>query len=631
MPDVARALGFLTLTLGTALYGAKMPEPISYTLRFPSPQTHYVEVEALVPTDGLPAVELLMAVWTPGSYLVREYARNLEEVSAATPEGEPLAVEKTAKNRWRIATRRAARIVVRYRVYSREMSVRTNWIDAGFALINGAATFLTRAGAESRPHDVKIVLPPGWKIAVCPLLPYEPEKQEHSLRAESFDVLVDSPLYLGNAPVYPFTAGGKPHLLVNEGEDAVWDGPRSAVDAQKIAEQQIAFWGIAPYPRYVILNLLTETGGGLEHRNACTLMSSRWRTRTREGYLGWLGLVSHEMFHAWNGKRLRPVELGPFDYEREAYTRDLWVVEGLTSYYGDLLVRRSGFSTRKEYLKGLGKSIESLQTAAGRLVQPVDEASFDAWIKFYRPNENSANSTVSYYTKGEVIGFLLDAKIRRATAGRRSLDDAMRLAYQRYSGERGFRSAEFRRALEEVAGTGLGDWLTRTLDSVAELDYTEALDWYGLKLGAEPDKREPDELPEPPAGWLGLDAEMQGGRLVVTAVKRGTPAYVAGVNVGDEVVAIDDYRIPPDGLDSRLKSYRPGEKAMLLVARRERLTRLPVTFGEKPRPPWMLEVRPDATEEQKAHLTAWLEGTYPGANSQVLTTQSPLSIATAPM
>ncbi|HEV2854679.1 MAG TPA: PDZ domain-containing protein [Thermoanaerobaculia bacterium] len=583
-----------------------MPEPISYTLRFPAPQTHYVEVEALVPTDGLPAVELMMAVWTPGSYLVREYSRNVESVSASTERGEPLPLEKTAKNRWRIATRKAPRIAVRYRLYSREMSVRTNWIDSDFALINGAPTFLTRAEAEKRPHDVRLVLPEGWKVSVSPL-PGIAGEGGHAYRAQDFDTLVDSPLYAGNGRTYPFEAGGKPHVLLNEGEGSVWDGPRSAADAEKIVRAQIAFWGEAPYARYVFFNLLTEAGGGLEHRNACTLMSNRWRTRSREGYLDWLGLVSHELFHAWNGKRLRPAELGPFDYEREVYTRNLWVVEGITSYYGDLLVHRAGFSTRKQYLKNLSKSIETLQTTPGRLVQPMDEASFDAWIKLYRRDENTSNSGISYYTKGEVVAFLLDARIRRATGGRRSLDDALRLAYGRFSGERGFTDEEFHRVLEEVAGTGLEDWLARAVETTAELDYQEALDWYGLRFASgEPEKKEGGEPQELPAGWLGMDVEAKEGRLVVTQVKRGTPAYEAGVNVDDEILAIDDYRVPPDGIENRLKSYRPGEKATLLVARRDRLTRLAVTFGEKPKNRWKLEARPDATEEQKAHLAAWL-------------------------
>lgn len=605
--SILTVLTVFTLALASGLHGASMPEPISYTLRFPAPQTHYVEVEASVPTDGLPSVELTMAVWTPGSYLVREYSRNVESVSALTEKGEVLPVEKTAKNHWRIATRKAHRIAVRYRVYSREMSVRTNWIDADFALLNGAATFLTRLGAEKRPHDVRLVLPEVWEVSVSPL----PESGG-TYRAADFDILVDSPIYAGNGKTYTFQAGGKPHVLLNEGEGTVWDGPRSAADAEKIAQVQIAFWGEAPYPRYVFLNLLTEAGGGLEHKNACTLMSNRWRTRTREGYLEWLGLVSHELFHAWNGKRLRPAELGPFDYEREVYTRTLWVVEGITSYYGDLLLHRAGLFTRKQYLKNLSKSIETLQTTPGRLVQPMDQASFDAWIKLYRRDENTPNTGISYYTKGEVVSFLLDARIRRATAGRKSLDDALRLAYRRFSGERGFTAEEFRKVLEEVAGTNLGDWLARTVESTEELDYQEALDWYGLRFASgesqkkEDEQKESGEPQELPAGWLGMDVEVKDGRLVVTQVKRGTPAYEAGVNVDDEVLAIDDYRVPPTGIENRLKAYRPGEKATLLVARRERLTRLPVTFGEKPKDRWKLEARPDATAEQKAHLTAWL-------------------------
>ena len=599
---------------GASLYGAPMPEPIAHTLRFPAPQTHYVEVEARVPTGGRPWIELAMAVWTPGSYLVREYARTVEGVAATTETGEPLAVEKTVKNHWRIDTRQSPGVVVRYRVYAREMSVRTDFVDSEFALINGAATFLTLAddleknpgNTGRRPHEVRLELPAAWKVSASPL-PRLPGAGEHGYLAADFDTLVDSPIYAGNARTHPFEVGGKSHLLVNEGEGAVWDGPRSAADARKIVQTQVDFWGVAPYPRYVIFNLLTESGGGLEHQNACTLMSSRWRTRTREGYLEWLGLVSHEFFHAWNGKRLRPVELGPFDYEHEVYTRGLWVVEGFTTYYGDLLVHRAGFSTPKEYLKGLSKSIETLQTTPGRLVQPLGEASFDAWIKFYRRDENSPNSAVSYYTKGEVVAFLLDARLRRASGGRRSLDDALRLAFQRYSGDRGFRAEELRRTLEEVAGEDLGDWLHKAVDTVEELDYTEALDWYGLRFAADEEKKE-EEPRELPAAWLGMEVSVQDGRLTVSTVKRGTPAYDAGVNAGDEVLAIDDYRVPPDGLEGRLKSYRPGEKVSLLVARRDRLVRLPVTFGEKPKPRWKLEPRPDATADQKAHLAAWLEG-----------------------
>jgi predicted metalloprotease with PDZ domain len=600
-----------------------MPQPISYTLRFPAPQTHYVEVEALVPTDGLPAIELMMAVWTPGSYMVREFSRNVEEVTAASETGEPLPISKISKNRWRVEAlgvprgTRITRILLRYRVYAREMSVRTNFVDEGFAILNGSPTFLTLAGGTHRPHDVRVVLPPQWRSSVSPLPPPPDSLAANTYRAPDFDTLADSPIYAGNAPVYTFEVEGRPHLLVNEGEGTVWDGPRSAADAERIVREQAAFWGGLPYDRYVFFNLITEAGGGLEHKNGCVLMTSRWKSRTRDGYVDWLELASHELFHAWNVKRLRPAELGPFDYEGEVYTRSLWFAEGVTSYYDALLVHRAGLSSRDEYLKKQSQEIEALQTTPGRLVQPLEESSFDAWIKYYRKDENSVNTGISYYTKGSVVAFLLDARIRQATGGRRSLDDVLRLAWRRYSGERGFQREELREAIEEVAGAGLDSWLTRALETTAELDYDPALSWYGLRFvesedsDKETEEKKPAKADEEPAGWLGVDTEVQSGRLVVTQVRRETPAYEAGLNVGDEILGLGDYRVPPEGWKERLKAYRPGQKETLLLARRERLMRLPVVFGEKPKLRWKLEIDPAATLEQRAHLEDWLRGSEP--------------------
>jgi len=339
-------------------------------------------------------------------------------------------------------------------------------------------------------------------------------------------------------------------------------------------------------------------------------MTSRWRSRTREGHLEWLSLAGHELFHAWNVKRLRPIELDRFDYEREVYTQGLWMAEGLTSYYDDLFLVRAGIATRDEYLKRLSKQVETLQSTPGRLVQPLRAASYDAWIKYYRRDENFVNTGTSYYTKGAVVGFLLDARIRRATRGEKSLDDVLRLAWRRYSGERGFTEGELRQAVEEIAGRAAGEWLERAVSTAEELDYQEALDWLGLRFTLDRSREggadDAEEGRKEPGAWLGIETEVQKSRLLVTEVKRGTPAYAAGLNVGDEILAIGDYRVPPESWAERLKSYRPGERATLLVARRERLTRLPIVFGEKPARRWKLEVEPKATLEQKAHLVAWL-------------------------
>jgi predicted metalloprotease with PDZ domain len=592
--------GLLLASAGPAL--AQSAEPIVYTLRFPAPHTHYLSVEASVPTDGRPQVELMMAVWTPGSYLVREFARHIEGVTARTAGGEPLGVEKSRKNRWRVSTGGADRIVVSYLVYGREMSVRTNWIEADFAILNGAPTFLTLADDDRpRPHDVTLELPTGWRQSLTGLTP-RTDRGPHSYRAADFDTLVDSPIVAGSPAVYEFAVDGTPHLLVNLGESGVWQGPQSAEDVEKITREIYRMWGVMPYDRYLFLNMITEAGGGLEHRNSALLMSSRWATTSPRRYLRWLGLVSHELFHAWNVKRLRPIELGPFDYENETHTESLWVVEGITSYYGDLGVHRAGLSTVEEYLEALSRQIRGLQTTPGRAVQPVSRASYDAWIKYYRTDENSPNSSVSYYTKGAVLGFLLDMRVRAATDGTKTLDDVMRLAYARFSGDRGFTPEEFRATAREVAGTDLSAWFTRALDTTEELDYRDALDWLGLEF-ADPLESEDEER-----GWLGLVIRSDNGRLLVSQVRRDTPAHDAGFNVDDEILAIGDHRVLASQWSERISLTPAGSEISVLIARRGALRRLPVVVRTQPTAQWKLQLLDEATTAQEQHREAWLTG-----------------------
>ncbi len=576
-------------------------DPIRYTVSFPAPHTHYVHVRAEVPVSGHDSIELMMAVWTPGSYLVREFSRHVEAVTAASADGSTLRVEKTAKNRWRVAAPvrsgqadPAPTAIVSYRVYGREMSVRTNWIESGFAFLNGAPTFLTLADGRSRPHEVTIVPAPGWMRSITALEPGVRRKPDttastppHTYCAPDYDTLVDSPILVGNPEVYEFSVDGTPHVLANAGDSTFFDAAQAVKDLEAIARAHKEFWGSFPYERYVFINLITEAGGGLEHARSSVLMTSRWTTRTRKAYLRWLELASHELFHVWNVKRLRPLELGPFDYEREVTTPSLWVVEGITEYYGDVLVLRAGCSSRQEFLDSLSDKIEELQTTPGRAVRSVTQASMDAWIKLYRPDENTPNTSISYYTKGAVVAFLLDAAIRRATGGARSLDDVMREAYARYAGTRGFTPDEFRALTERVAGADLGAFWRSAIEGVDELDYTIALDVFTLQF------RPAAPLPNgKPKVWIGAATKLDSGRLLVAQVKRDTPAFTAGLNVDDEIVAIDQVRVRADRLDERLEQYAPGDRIALLVARRDRLLSLDVTLGAEPARGWRLEPRP---------------------------------------
>lgn len=606
----ALILGCLMTT--TAQANDRSAEPIRYSVSFPEPQTHYVEVEARVPTSGAAEVDLMMAVWTPGSYLVREYAKHVDDLTAQSPDGKQLAVVKPRKNRWRVATEGADEVRVSYRVYGRTMSVQMNWIDDSFALLNGAATFLTLADGLARPHEVTVKPHPSWGKVIAGL-PDAPGDTPNHFLAEDFDELVDGPIYAGNPAVYEFEVDGVPHLLVNEGEGGIWDGPRSAKDVEKIVRTQRDFWGFLPYKRYVFFNILGESGGGLEHKNSTVLMASRWATRTRSSYLRWLNLVSHEFFHVWNVKRLRPIELGPFDYENEVATPNLWIAEGITAYYDRLLVRRAGLCTTAEFLAGdppiFGNDqtlseVERLQTTHGRLVQSLADSSLDTWIKLYRRDENTPNMSISYYVKGAVVAFLLDAKIREATDDAKSLDDMMRLAYSRYSGETGFTAEEFEAMASEIAGTDLSAFFDRAIRTTEELDYDEALNWFGLRFSK--DRPRKSNSKKRPKGWLGISTKNEDGRLMVTQVKRETPGYEAGFNVGDEILGIGEDRIPAGQWSRRMEYFQPGDEVSILIARRDRFRRLEATFGQEPPRDWTLEALPSPSDVQKKHRESWL-------------------------
>ena len=586
-----------TVVFTTATPQAQALEPIRYTLRFPAPHTHYVEVEAAIPTSGRPEVEVYMPTWTPGSYLIREYERNVEAVSA-TAGARALAVAKSTKNRWKITTGGAASVTLRYKVYSREMTVRNNWVEAGFAMLNGAPTFITLAERAARPHEVRIELPAAWKKVETPLEPIG--GAVNAFRAPDFDTIVDSPIIIGNPVTREFTVDGKRHVVLFEGDAAMIDADKVAADVRKIVEAGKQVMGSLPYPHYHFLSLVTEASGALEHKNSYLGMTNRFATRTHAAYMSFLGTLAHEYFHAWNVKRLRPVELGPFDYENENYVKTLWVAEGFTDYYADILPKRAGIETRDEFLDGISNQIEQVQTIPGRLVTPVNMASFDTWIKQYRPDENTANMSINYYPKGAVIAFLLDAKIRKATSGACSLDTGMQWAMQRYSGEKGYTPDQFYTVMSEAAGVDLKGWFAKTAESTDELDYSEALDYYGLRF------RPVDMRNARP--YIGGGTRNDAGRLVISSVRRGTPGIDAGLNVDDEIIAIDDVRVRADGLTARLGQYKPGDKVSVTVARRDRLIKLEVTLGPEPGRSWRLEPAPAATAEQIAHLNALMDG-----------------------
>ena len=577
--------------------------PIAATLSFDDRAGHMVDVSMQVPASAAGSLTLSMPTWTPGSYLIREYARHVEGFQAFGPDGAPLSVTRSAKNRWTIDGA-AGTIDVRYRIYCRDASVRGNFVDVDMAVLNGAPTFMQPVDSR-HPWTLNVSLPPGWEGVFTGL---SPAGAPHTFAAESFDELVDSPLVIGSPVVRALDLPGPTHRLVLAGELGPWQVEQSASDVARIVATQQKFWNVVPYEDYTFLQVVNERGGGLEHLDSTLMQAHRADTSSRDRYVKWLGLVSHEFFHTWNIKRLRPAPLGPFDYEHEAVTPSLWVAEGLTSYYDDLLLARAGLMTDDEYLGRLTKMISGLRGTPGRRVQTLQQSSADAWIKHYRRDENSVNTAVSYYRKGALVGFILDAAVREASGGERSLDDVMRTAYARYSGEVGYTPAQFEATISEVAGADLSAVLDRCLRSTEELDYGPALAWYGLRFAPiEDTPPEPgDPAPDPAPAWLGADTADQSGRRVITHIKRGTPAHTAGLQVDDELIAIDGWRIDASGEGSVLAIIAPGSTAAITVSRLGKLRTVEATLGDVPADSWTVELDPEASEEAIARRSAWL-------------------------
>lgn len=596
----------------------------SYTLRFPAPETQYVEVEAVFPETG-DQLDLFMAKWTPGSYVLRDYARHVEAVSATTAGGQALPLSKTATNRWRVEASGVDDVVVRYKVYAADLSVQNNWVDPTFAMLNGAPTYLARVGADAGPFDVRIQRPDAW-IRVSTALTPHPSGEDHRFRAADFDELVDSPILLGDSAIYTFVVDDVPHRLVNQGEQGLWDGARAAADTERITGTIADFWGGIPYRDYVFLNVIAETRGGLEHERSTLMLTNRWATHTRAGYLRWLGLVSHEFFHTWNVKRMRPASLGPFDYEHTVATESLWISEGLTSYYDDVMLVRAGLMTEDEYLERMSKNVRTVQDQPGRFERSLEDAGRDAWIKHYKKDANHDNVSVSYYVKGAVVGWLLDAEIRNASGGWASLDDAMRLAYSRHSGEAGFTPEQFQAACEEVAGVELDAFFDDHVRGTAELDYTTALEVFALRFDDPPEP----EGDDPSGGWLGVSTRGGEGRRRVASIRRDGPAFEADLIVGDEIIAVDNVRLE-ESLDARLGRMEPGDEVALLLSRRGQLRTTAIVLADKPVPNrYTLKTHDRATIEARDTRKRWLFGATGAVEAPTASTAAPAPETAAP-
>lgn len=575
-----------------------------YTLSCPEPQTHYLHVALDLDGPG-GDVELYLPVWTPGSYLVREFARHLEGLAAADEAGRPLALTRLDKHRWRLSGAGAARATVRYRVYANELTVRTSHVDGTHAFVSPAGVFLGVRGREGQPHRVRVEAPPGWRVATAL------EGGPTEFTARDYDELVDSPLELGTHELATFEAMGARHEVVVWGRGNL-DLARFTAAVKRIVEAHGGFWGGLPYRRYVVIVHLAAKGrGGLEHRDSTVLLLPRHAFAEPDGWEDALGLVSHEFFHLWNVKRLRPAALVPYRYDGEQYTRLLWWFEGATSYYEGLALVRAGLLPAPRWLEALGRAFTTLARTPGAAKLPVEESSLIAWVKLYRPDENTANSAVSYYLKGELVALCLDLALRRAG---HSLDEVLRQLYARHA-EGGVPEDGVERIVAELLGEATARLLfDRWVRGTAPLEPDLSL--VGLALRRRPSRGPEDKGGKPgkpddgTPGWLG--AELSGGpRLAVTSVREGSPAWRAGLTADDELLAEGGFRIDKASLAERLKERGPSGALRLTLFRRDELLEVAVPLAAPPEDAAWLEPLEDAGEAQRAAFQAWCGAPWP--------------------
>lgn len=568
-----------------------------YQVAMPEPSSHLFEVVLQVRDwpAGTPYLDLKMPVWTPGSYLVREYARQVQDFTVRSRTGEPLPWRKVCKNHWQIETRGHADCTIYYRVYANELSVRTNHLDLSHGYFNGAGLFYYVPGYEQYPIRMTIVPPrPDWTVTTTlPTL-----EAPNTFEAANFDELVDCPVEIGRHRLYAFEVSGKPHQLAVWGEGNL-EPERLLADIQQIVAVEEKLFGELPYDRYLFLLHLSSQGfGGLEHKTCCSLIYQRFGFRHKEKYDRFIQLVAHEFFHLWNVKRIRPKALETFDYDQENYTPSLWFSEGTTSYYDLVIPYRAGIHDVRTYLNALSKEITRFLTTPGRQVQPLAESSYDAWIKLYRQDANSPNSQMSYYLKGEMVSLLLDLLIRERHNNTRSLDDVMRQMWEKFGkSEIGFTPEELEQTMAAIAGTDLSEFFQTHLHTTDELPFDDYLEPFGLRLVPDGDSSLP---------WLGLTLKTETGRELIKFVEHGSPAQRVGMDAGDELLAINGIRINAEQLSDRLRDFEPGNLIQVAFFHQEELRLAMLTLAE-PRPSRYQIVPCDRpTRKQEQRFQGWL-------------------------
>ena len=584
----------LTLLFFSPFYA----QTIRYDLKMEKPESHYFQVEMSIENWKKSELELHMPVWAPGSYLVREFSKNVNLVKAFDEKNNSLEVEKTSKNQWLVKNGKAKNIKIKYEVFAFELSVRTSYLDFTHGFVSGSGVFMFVPQLINDPGTLSIH-PHSYFQKISTGLPKanEAESSDKSFQFqfENYDQLVDCPIEIGNQEEFSFMAAGVKHNVAIYGEGN-YDTETLKEDMKIIVENATKVFGENPNEEYTfIIHNVLNGQGGLEHANSTTLSVNRWTYQGSE-YLDFLSLVAHEYFHLWNVKRIRPIELGPFDYDKENYTTLLWVMEGFTSYYDELLLLRSGYYTQEQYIQKLAGSLNYVEGSAGARVQPLSHASYDAWIKAYRPTENSSNTTMTYYSRGQLIAAIFDAIIVFETKGQYCLDEFLKALYTKYYKKlnRGFTVAEFKAEMEKWSNQDLTEFWKMYIDGTEIPDYKVYFSRVGLNV-----EYVGENLPS-----FGAKFTDKNGKTIVQTVRSNSSAEKANLSPGDEVIAVEGFRVNTALLNELLEGVKIGETFKMLIARDEVLFELAVEIYGYEQPKFSLSAI--TTSMEKMLRDFWL-------------------------
>ncbi|MCK6504589.1 PDZ domain-containing protein [Myxococcota bacterium] len=584
------------------------------------PAAHLFRVTLTVERPDPAGQVLTLPAWIPGSYMIREFSKHIVRMGASCPAGE-VAVQKVDKRTWRLSPCDGP-VSVWCEVYAWDLSVRKAHLDQSHGYFNGTSLFLCPQGLEHGPCEVELDPPQdpacaGWSVATSlPRLEGEPWAFGR-FRAADYDELIDHPVELGTFERVSFQAGGVPHHLAVTGRHQ-GDLARLARDLAVICEHHGTFWGVTPMAEYLFqLTVVGDGYGGLEHRASTSLISKRddlprpGVAKVDDGYRGLLGLCSHEYFHTWNVKRLKPAAFLPYDLSREAHTTLLWAFEGITSYYDDLALVRCGLIEPDSYLELLGQTLTRVTRSPGKDVQSLADSSFDTWIKLYQPDENSPNSQISYYTKGAVAALALDLHIRLHTRGGKSLDDVMKALWARYGAVGvGVPEDGVEEMAAQVTGLDLRAFFDQVIRGTGDLPLDALLAAHGVALRMRPAEGTEDKGgkagKEAPTGDLGAEVAGSAGAVKLKSCRSGGTAMRAGLSAGDVVVAVDGLKATPAGLVQRFARAAPGDKVSLVAFRDDLLLQVQAVVQAPPAVIAWLELRADASPEQVARRDAWL-------------------------